>query len=211
MSENNQACIDKFVEMAKAVACHVTEVSSTADILNYVVDLCEKKAPCELLVDEPGTATGPLGPNRCPTRVQRIVAAPQLSDDDFASLKALCDEKGFLCIRDNLRKYAAGIDVGLSEAMLGVAASGTCMCDTTSEDWRLAGMISECAVMIVKKSQIYPDLPSIAGFMREQMGKGPEGTFTSLITGPSRTADIECVGAVGVHGPLEMHLLLVEG
>ncbi|MBQ1330783.1 MAG: LUD domain-containing protein, partial [Desulfovibrio sp.] len=29
--------------------------------------------------------------------------------------------------------------------------------------------------------------------------------------GPSRTADIECVGAVGVHGPLEMHLLLVEG
>ena len=88
MSENNQACIDKFVEMAKAVACHVTEVSSTADILNYVVDLCEKKAPCELLVDEPGTATGPLGPNRCPTRVQRIVAAPQLSDDDFASLKA---------------------------------------------------------------------------------------------------------------------------
>lgn len=202
--------VDKFITMAKAVAAKVTEVSSTADILNYVVKICAEKAPCEILADEPGTELGPLGPNRVPTRVQRIVAAPQLSEEDFASLKALCEEKGFLCIREGLRKYAAGIDVGLNEAMAGVAASGTCMCNTNKEDVRLAGMVSEISVIVLKKSTIYPDLPAIAGLMREQMGKGSEGTFTSLITGPSRTADIECVGAVGVHGPLELHILLLE-
>ncbi len=57
-------------------------------------------------------------------------------------------------------------------------------------------------------------LAAIAGFLEPvfaPIGLGDWKLVTSLITGPSRTADIECVGAVGVHGPLEMHLLLVEG
>lgn len=210
MAEYDQALVDKYVAMAKSVNCVVTEVKSTDEIFKFVVDLCEKKAPCEILADEPGTQQGPLGPNRCPTRVQRVIAAPELNEADFASLKAMAAAKGFLCIRENVRQYAAGIDVGLNSAIAAVAASGTCMCGTNDEDVRLAGMVSECSVIVVKKSTIYPDLPAIAPLMREQMGKGPEGSFTSLITGPSRTADIECVSAIGVHGPLELYVMLLE-
>ena len=96
----------------------------------------------------------------------------------------------------------------LVEAVAGVAASGTCLCPTTDENVRLAGMISEISVLTLKKSAIYPDLPSVAHIMREAIGQG--ASFTTLITGPSRTADIECVGAVGVHGPLALHILLLE-
>lgn len=210
MSNTNPELVEKFTAMAKAVAATVAEVPNREEAFKYIIDLTLSKEPCELLADEPGTEKGPLGPNRVPTRVQRVIAAPSLDDEAFAELDKLCQEKGILCLRDNVRKYAAGIDLGLNEAVAGVAASGTCLCPTTDENVRLAGMISEISIVILKKSDIYPDLPSVAGIMRDAIGNGPEGSFTTLITGPSRTADIECVGAVGVHGPLMMHVLLLE-
>ena len=79
----------------------------------------------------------------------------------------------------------------------------------SNEDVRLTGMISEVSVLMLRKSTIYPDLPSIAQLLRERMNEGT-ATYTTLVTGPSRTADIERVAAVGVHGPLELHIILLE-
>ena len=205
----NQELVEAFAAKAAAVSAVVQEVPNMAAVRQDVVDVCASKAPAEILADEPGTAQGPLSPNKVPTRVQRIVAAPELDDADFAALAAACDEKGFLCIREGLRNYLAGIDVGLSTGIVGVAASATCMLNTDKEDVRLAGMISEISMIVLRKSEIYPDLPSIAQFLRERMISAPT-TYTTLVTGPSRTADIERVAAVGVHGPLELHIILLE-
>ena len=92
---------------------------------------------------------------------------------------------------------------------MGVAASATCLLDTDKEDVRLTGMISEVSMILLHKSDIYPDLPSIAQILRERMSSAP-ATYTTMVTGPSRTADIERVAAVGVHGPLELHIILLE-
>lgn len=205
----NQDLVDGFRAKAEIVNAVVQELPNMGAALDYIVTLCANKAPCEMLADEPDTPKGPLGPNNVPTRLQKIVAAPALDEENYEALKAACEEKGFLCLRSGLRKYLAGIDVGVSPAQLGVAASGTCMVDTDSEEDRLAGMIAEINVLLLKKSEIYPDLPSIAEILRKRMNER-QATFTTLITGPSRTADIERVAAVGVHGPLELHIILLE-
>ena len=112
MSNTNPELVEKFTAMAKAVAATVAEVPNREEAFKYIIDLTLSKEPCELLADEPGTEKGPLGPNRVPTRVQRVIAAPSLDDEAFAELDKLCQEKGILCLRDNVRKYAAGIDLG---------------------------------------------------------------------------------------------------
>lgn len=205
----NQEQVESFAARASQVNAIVQELPNMAAALQYVIDVCANKAPCEMLADEPGTEQGPLGPNKVPTRLQKIIAAPALDEKNFGSLQAACSEKGFLCLRSGLRQYLAGIDVGISPAILGIAASGTCLVDGDNEDERLAGMISEINILILPKSAIYPDLPSIAQILRDRISSQP-GTFTTLITGPSRTADIERVAAVGVHGPLELHIILLE-
>lgn len=209
MATANQELVEAFTAKATLVNAVVQELPNMAAALQYVIDICANKAPCEMLDEEPGAEKGPLGPNKVPTRTQKIVAAPALPDADYEALEKACQEKGFVCLRSGLRKHLAGIDVGVSPAQLGVAASGTCMVDTDEENARLAGMISEINVLLLNKNEIYPDLPAITEILRKRMAARP-GTFTTLITGPSRTADIERVAAVGVHGPLELHIILLE-
>jgi L-lactate dehydrogenase complex protein LldG len=201
--------VKAFTEKALLVGAKVTEAAGLNEALTRVAEICEKKPPCELLLPEPGTETGPAGANGLPTRARRIIAAPGFSDSDFSLLEKIFSDKGFLCIRDGLRRYAAGFDVGLARAEFGVAASGTCMVDSTDEDTRLATMLCEDSVVLLRKKDIHENLAGVAGLLGKLMGAG-EPRFHAFITGPSRTADIERVLTLGVHGPLELHVILLE-
>ena len=208
MDPANQELVKLFIARAEEAAAKVQRLPDMAAALQYAVEVCTRKAPCELLADE-DVAKGPAGPNRVPTRQQKILAAPDLAEADFAALSMACAAQGIACCRSGLRQHLAGIDVGLTIARLGVAASGTCLSAGDDEDTRLAGMISEIHILILPVCRIQPDLPSIAGLLRERMGERP-GSYSVFITGPSRTADIERVSAIGVHGPLELHIVLLE-
>ena len=99
--------------------------------------------------------------------------------------------------------------VGVARAARGIAETGTCVVETDGEDVRLATMIPETSVIVLSREDIVPGLADMAGYLRERQKDG-KISYTSFITGPSRTADIERVGAIGVHGPLDLHIILVE-
>ncbi|MBR3821033.1 MAG: LUD domain-containing protein [Kiritimatiellae bacterium] len=101
-------------------------------------------------------------------------------------------------------------NVGVAHAVLGIAATGTCVVETDDEETRLSTMLPETSIITLNISNIVPGITDIAHYMRERQKDG-KISYTSLITGPSRTADIERVGAIGVHGPLSVHIILLEG
>ena len=100
--------------------------------------------------------------------------------------------------------------VGVVRAAKGIAQTGTCIVVTDDEALRLETMLPEVSVILLSSADILPDLPSAAPFLREQQTQG-RASYVSFITGPSRTADIERVSAIGVHGPLELHIVLIGG
>ena len=112
------------------------------------------------------------------------------------------------CIDSGMRDHLAGIDIGVTYAEYGIAETGTLMIDCPSEELRLATMISEYHVCILPKSKIKKDSYAVEKMMLTRMKKTPN--YMAYVTGASRTADIERVLALGVHGPLELHILLLE-
>ena len=107
-------------------------------------------------------------------------------------------------------KGADGGAVGVVRAARGIAQTGTCVVVADDEALRLETMLPEVSVILLNRADILPDLPSAAPFLREQQTQG-RASYVSFITGPSRTADIERVSAIGVHGPLELHIVLIGG
>ena len=98
--------------------------------------------------------------------------------------------------------------VGVARVAKGIADTGTCVVVTDDEETRLKTMLPETTVFILKAEDIVPHLADIAPFLRARQADG-RVSYTSFITGPSRTADIERVSAIGVHGPLAVQILLV--
>lgn len=201
--------IELFKEKAKLVSAVVSEVPDIDAALRYAVDLCDKKEACQLLMSGCGEPVSDPAKNLCDAKQRKVMAAPNLPAEAFDKLAALCAEKDFDCLREGMRKHLAGIDIGLTLCQGGIAETGSLMLESTSEEVRLSSMIAEYHVALLPKSLIRATSYDLEPELAKRLADGP--SYTALITGASRTADIERVLALGVHGPLELHILLMEG
>jgi L-lactate dehydrogenase complex protein LldG len=101
-----------------------------------------------------------------------------------------------------------GIDEAVVEADYAIAETGTVVIDSEDEKLRLATCLAEKLTVLVEASRIKEKLEDIVEFMDERSRK--QNAYIAFITGASRTADIERVLTIGVHGPKEMRVIIVE-
>ncbi len=202
------ATVAAFRENAERVSAIVAEVSSPEAAFQYAVDLCEKKEACQLLVSGCDAPLSPKAGDLCETKQAKVMAAPGLDPGDRDRLKALCEERGIVLADDDLRAHLAGIDVGVTVADGAIADTGTLMIGSSSEAVRLATMISEVHIALLPLSRLRATGYDLEADLADRMGSPPD--YTAFITGASRTADIERVLTLGVHGPLSLHILLWE-
>ena len=208
MSLASDETVELFTQKAEAVSAFVTRVKDLREAFEHTIDLCSRKEACQVL---PAGCMEPLSPparELCEVHPGKTIAAPGLIPEEFGQLEALGREQGILLIRDGLRGHLSGIDIGFTVVDYGLAETGTLILDSSSEEVRLATMISEFHTAVLPRSRIVKGSEEIADQLADLM-KGP-ANYTAFITGASRTADIERVLALGVHGPLELHILIAE-
>lgn len=200
--------VETFVKKAELVSAVVTEVKSLKEAIEYTVDICDKKEKCQLLASGCELDLSNNGQELCELKTEKVIAAPALKKADLKTLTTLSEKQGFEVITDGLRQHLAGIDIAFTYADLGIAETGTLVLNSSSEELRLSTMIAETHVAVLPKSKLretsYDAEEEILAYMKESPN------YLAFITGASRTADIERVLAIGVHGPLELHILLLE-
>jgi L-lactate dehydrogenase complex protein LldG len=99
------------------------------------------------------------------------------------------------------------VEVGVTEAQAGIAETGTLVLDSSVERNRLVSLVPPVHIAILDASRIYATLGETLAMLQGGDEVSPAITF---VTGPSRTADIELTLAIGVHGPQELYVIVVQ-
>jgi L-lactate dehydrogenase complex protein LldG len=173
------------------------------------VDVCDKKEMAQQYLKMQDGALSGLNATEIIRAGKKTLAAPALDDASFASLSEQCAKKGIVVGRDNLRQWEwlAGHDMGFVIADRIIADNPTCVFACMDENVRLALSVGEEYVIVARKSRIVKTSLDLADYLDERMS-GP--MYMDFISSSSRTADIERVLAIGVHGSLLIHLVVTE-
>jgi len=127
---------------------------------------------------------------------------------DMTNLRQVCDMQKIRLLDSPMRNHLNQIHTALTAADWGIAETGTLVADSTSEDMRIATMLAETHVAVIPASKIFPDAMSLQKELSELQKDSPR--YLAFISGASRTADIERVMTIGVHGPQALHILILE-
>ena len=170
-----------FSEAARAVGAEVMSVGGIDAVVDYVRQL----------------ATGP-------------VMVPHFASSEQLGLVSALKTAGVALVQNDLRQGAATAAVGVTGANFAFAATGTVVLESTAEEIRLATTLPEHHVVLLDPAKIIEDDLAAVPHLRTFHQNSPRN-YLAYITGPSRTADIERVLTIGVHGPKRLHILLFSG
>jgi L-lactate dehydrogenase complex protein LldG len=184
-SDDGRPLPQRFTEEVRAVG-GVVELVSPADVAGAVAAAAEGA----------GARSAVVGPDLGPF------------DDSVAEglrradVEVLAPEEP-----EEWRRACARADLGVSGAVLGVASSGSILAMAGPASSRLASLLPPAHLVVLPVERLVPGFEELFARLPASLD---EASSAVLITGPSRTADIEMVLVRGVHGPGEVHVLLVE-
>ena len=121
--------------------------------------------------------------------------------------RVLADERAaaFVTTIPVIREPDPAVRAGVTGALAGIAETGSLLLVSGAGQTLTASLLPEVHVAILRASQL---VPTLADALRL-----PEVRTASagvIVTGPSRTADIEMTLTIGVHGPGELHVFLID-
>lgn len=107
----------------------------------------------------------------------------------------------------NSVKLSEKIEVGITGCEFIIAHTGSVMVSSAQHGRRQMFVYPPVHIVIAKKNQLVDYLESAYSEIQKKYPKNLPSQIT-LITGPSRTADIEKTLILGAHGPKELHVFL---
>lgn len=113
--------------------------------------------------------------------------------------------------RARLRTAVAAAEVGVTGADLALAETGSLVLRSGAGRPRSTSLLPPYHVAVFDRTALIESLAQLGVFLEAWQDSGPpDGAAVQIITGPSRTADIELTLTRGVHGPREVHAVFVD-
>jgi len=102
-------------------------------------------------------------------------------------------------------------ETSLSHAFGGVAETGTLILHSGSDNPTTLNFLPDNHIVILSAEDIAGTYEEVWDWLRRKFGEGNLPRTVNMITGPSRTGDVEQTIELGAHGPRRLHILIVDG
>jgi L-lactate dehydrogenase complex protein LldG len=127
--------------------------------------------------------------------------------DDPLLAAAPWDRTGALEVR---RGASDGTDLAaVSHALVAIAETGTLVLISGAENPTTLNFLPDVHIVVVDVRDVVSDFEAAMACLRQRFGVGLMPRAVNMITGPSRSADIEQTLILGAHGPRKLHVILV--
>jgi L-lactate dehydrogenase complex protein LldG len=174
---------EQFKTRAEGVSAEVHRNGTRAEALEFITGFLRQE----------GVADAPQG-------YALWAACPFLDGVDRSALDGIAGLKFTIT-----RELAAQARFGISQVGWALADTGTLVQDSAAVEQRLVSSLVDIHIAIVPTRAILPDMPTLLELLRPE-----QSNYIAMITGPSRTADIERVLTIGVHGPERLVIVFVD-
>lgn len=99
--------------------------------------------------------------------------------------------------------------VCVSHADAGVAETGTLVMTSGPDNPSTLNFLPDVHVVVIEAGDVVGDMETVFDAVKARFGAGRMPRTLNLITGPSRSADIEQTLLLGAHGPRSLHIIVV--
>jgi len=112
---------------------------------------------------------------------------------------------GYVTGAATAREQDPSIRAGVTGALCGIAETGSVVLVSGAGQTLTASLLPEIHIVLLKTSRLVSTVAD--ALCKPEVRQAAAGV---LITGPSRTGDIEMSHTIGVHGPGELHVFLID-
>lgn len=186
--------IDHFTRMVEDVGGHVVRVPDAQAAREWLVGFVAKRGLERAVVTRDVPVEG---------------LATALTDVGLAVTMPPASESVGHAAGQSFRHACIDVDVGVTGADFAVADTGTLVLLARSGAPRMASLLPPIHVALVRSDQFVANLPALIDRLRSDAWRDGLPSAMTLITGPSRTGDIEQTLSIGVHGPGEVRVVVV--
>ena len=102
-------------------------------------------------------------------------------------------------------------EAGVSHATAAIAETGTLVMTSGAANPTTVNFLPEHHIVVVDAADVEGDLETVLARIRDSYGKGKMPRTVNLISGPSRSGDVEQKIILGAHGPRALHIVIVGG
>ena len=111
--------------------------------------------------------------------------------------------------RSEMRREVFQTDLGITGVDWFIAETGTVVLKPRQGVSRLLSLAPPRHIAVLEKGSVLPSLDELFAVERVEQLDGTSTATMNLVSGPSRTGDIEATVVTGIHGPYEVHLVMV--